>query len=140
MGAPAIINEKLAGGGESACVLKALQRVVLSGVCGEEVEEGRRGNERLRVSKMDLGGGKQAWVANTEDLGRIDVSDPLAISLVNGGVGWVLVSHYLWCVDVGVCAHVRAYMCVCVCVCVCVHVHVCVCMHVHAHTCVYSRG
>ena len=38
---------------------------------------------------MDLGGGKQAWVANTEDLARIDVSDPSAISLVSGGVGWV---------------------------------------------------
>ena len=89
MGAPAIINEKLVGGGESACVLEAMQRVVLSGVCGKEGKEGTKGNERLRVSKMDLGGGKQAWVANTEDLARIDVSDPSAISLVSGGVGWV---------------------------------------------------
>ena len=80
MGAPAIIVEKLAGGMETAGVFEAVQQVVVSGVCGEGCEEGRKGNERVRVSRRELGGGRQAWIANTEDLEKIDIS---GVSLVS---------------------------------------------------------
>ena len=81
MGAPVIISEKLVAGVETSLALEALQRVLASGVCGEE--EGRRGSESVRVRERQLSGGKKAWIADPDDLKKIDVSDPSQINLVS---------------------------------------------------------
>ena len=81
MGAPVIISEKLVAGVETSLALEALQRVLASGVCGQE--EGRRGSESVRVRERQLSGGKKAWIADPDDLKKIDVSDPSQINLVS---------------------------------------------------------
>ena len=81
MGAPVIVSEKLVAGMETSLVLEALQRVLASGVC--EREEGRKGNESVRVRERQLSGGKKAWIADPDDLKKIDVSDPSQINMVS---------------------------------------------------------
>lgn len=84
MGAPVIITEKLVAGFESAEALDALQRVLVSGVYTGEggEEEGKRGNERVRINEMDIGGGNRAWIADPHDLAKIDISNPAEIQQV----------------------------------------------------------
>ena len=84
MGAPVIITEKLVSGNETQLAMEALQRVLVSGVyTGEGGEEGKRGSERVRVCEKELSGGKKVWVAETDDLKKIDISNPADIELVS---------------------------------------------------------
>ena len=89
MGAPVIITEKLVSGNETRLAYEALQRVLVSGVYtgeggegGEGREEGKMGNERVRVREKELSGGKKIWVADTDDLQKIDISNPANIEMV----------------------------------------------------------
>ena len=85
MGAPVIVTEKLVSGNETQVALEALQRVLVSGVYTGEggEEEGKRGSERVRVHEKELSGGKKIWVADTDDLKKIDISNPADIELVS---------------------------------------------------------
>ena len=84
MGAPVITTEKLVGGNETPLALEALQRVLVSGVyTGEGREEGKTGNEKVRISERELSGGKRAWIADSDDLEKIDISNPSEISQVS---------------------------------------------------------
>ena len=82
MGAPTIIFEKLVAGSETQLALEALERVLASGLYTGEGEEGRKGNERVRVTEKELGKGKKVWIANTADINKIDVSNPAEIEQV----------------------------------------------------------
>ena len=93
MGAPVIITEKLVSGNETRLAYEALQRVLVSGLYTGEGgeggegregrEEGKMGNERVRVREKELSGGKKIWVADTDDLQKIDISNPANIEMVS---------------------------------------------------------
>ena len=88
MGAPVIISEKMVAGKETRLAVQALQRLLASGVydtaAGERgwEEGGKRGNERVRVRERNIGGGKKVWIAEPDDLEKINVSDPEKIDQV----------------------------------------------------------
>ena len=88
MGAPVIISEKMVAGSEALLAVQALQRLLASGIYdmagGERrwEEGGKKGNERVRVREWDIGGGKKAWIAESDDLQKIDISDPEKIDQV----------------------------------------------------------
>lgn len=87
MGAPVILIEKLCSGNETLLSLQRLRQVVASGVC-EGKNAGRKGNEKVRVEEkvytcpMD-GSQFPVWLANDDDLLKIDVNDP-NLPLVSG--------------------------------------------------------
>ena len=89
MGSPIILCEKMLAGNETRLALEALQRLLASGVYdsatgeGGWEEGGRRGSEDVRVREKDLGGGKKAWIAEPDDLKKVDISDPTKINLVS---------------------------------------------------------
>ena len=89
MGAPMIIAEKMVAGNETQLALEALQRLLASGVydvtSGERgwEEGGRRGCEGVRVREREIGGGKKAWIAEPDDLKKIDISDRTNIDQVS---------------------------------------------------------
>ena len=86
MGAPSA-DDKVSGS-EGQLALEALQRVLVSGVyTGEGGEEGKRGSEKVRVREKELSGGKKVWVAETDDLKKIDISNPADIELVSVATG-----------------------------------------------------
>ncbi len=80
IGAPAVDAEKLVSGDETTLALHTHQRVLASGVC--EKGEGKEGNERVAVALQALPTGGQVWVANREDVAKIDISQPENIPLV----------------------------------------------------------
>lgn len=82
MGAPLIISEKLVSGYETSLAFDALQRVLASGLY-REGNEGRKGNEHVKVTQRQLSGGNQAWVADVDDLKKIDISNPSSIEQVS---------------------------------------------------------
>lgn len=82
MGAPLIISEKLVSGYETSLAFDALQRVLASGLY-RDGNEGKRGNEHVKVTQRQLDGGNQAWVADTDDLKKIDISNPSSIDQVS---------------------------------------------------------
>ena len=94
MGAPLIVTEKLVSGTETQLALNAMQQVLVSGVYGGRLKDGRLGSEKVRVTRKQLdGGSSEAWIANSEDLKKIDISDPTKFDLVSSQ-GHSIV-HYL---------------------------------------------
>ena len=75
MGAPAVLNEKLVSGTETLLALRTMQQVLASGVYAQEGGEGKNGNDRVAISCQTLTSGRQVWVANPEDLKKIDYND-----------------------------------------------------------------
>ena len=67
--------EKLVNGSESTTALGELRRVLASGVC--EVDEGRQGNETVRVVRKDItiGADFPVCLASKEDLSRVHCTD-----------------------------------------------------------------
>ena len=104
MGAPVIITEKLVAGFETLLALDALQRVLVSGVYTGEggEEEGKRGNERVRVNNCDIGGGNRAWIAHSHDLATIDISDPAKIQQVTLPTCAMYIHVYVFCIYIHV--------------------------------------
>ena len=82
MGAPVVIAEKLESGKETPLALRFLQQALASGLYEDESEDGRKGNDRVRVSAQTLATGDQVWLANREDLEKIDISQEANIPLV----------------------------------------------------------
>ena len=83
MGAPVIVSEKLIAGVETPSALDAMQRLLASGVFkGEGREDGKMGNERVRISEREISAGKKVWIADSSDLDKIDISNPEDIELV----------------------------------------------------------
>lgn len=76
MGAPLIISEKLVSGYETSLALDALQRVLASGLYteGGGKDEGKKGSKHVKITQRQLSGGNQAWVADADDLKKIDIS------------------------------------------------------------------
>ena len=80
MGAPVILIEKLYSGEETLLSLQRLRQVVASGVCEGE-GAGRVGNDKVRVEEkmysypMD-NSQFPIWLANDDDLQKIDINDP----------------------------------------------------------------
>ena len=82
MGAPSACDK--ISGNEGQFALEAVQSVLVSGVYTEEGgEEGKMGNERVRVREKELSVGEKVWVADTDDLKNIDISNPVDIELVS---------------------------------------------------------
>ena len=80
MGAPAVQDEKLSSL-ENITALHELQRTLASGVC--EVDEGKKGNEHVTVTCRTLTTGDKVWVADKDDLKKIDIGQTADISPVS---------------------------------------------------------
>ena len=80
MGAPVILIEKLCNGEETLLSLERLRQVVASGVCEGE-SAGKVSSDKVRVEEktyfypMDQSQ-FPIWLANEEDLKKIDFKDP----------------------------------------------------------------
>ena len=79
MGAPVILIEKLCSGNETLQSLERLRQVVASGVC-EGDSAGKVGNDKVRVEEKTYSYPMDnsqfpVWLANEEDLKKIDFND-----------------------------------------------------------------